>query len=57
MPILRWVRQTDSSIFSASSAAFRAIEVEQKGRFDAHYDLHEISCGRPDRNPATAEQD
>jgi len=38
----------------------RAIEVEQKGRFDAHYEcssLHEITCGRPDRNPATAEQD
>jgi hypothetical protein len=38
----------------------RVIEVEQKGRFDAHYEcssLHEITCGRPDRNPATAEQE
>jgi hypothetical protein len=44
MPILRWIRQTESSICSASSADFQArnmlldqrvIEVEQKGRFDA----------------------
>jgi hypothetical protein len=38
----------------------RAIEGEQKGRFDAHYEcssLHESTCGRSDRDPATDEQD
>jgi hypothetical protein len=49
MPILRWIRQTESSMPSASSASLprqhvlidavdqRSVEIEEKDRFDAHF--------------------